>query len=133
MLFYLCLLLDLFTAIAFGAYTGSFWIGLGLYAALAAAVTALFMGLGRSVQRVLKKKSTFFIIYQDDNIITGINHNTKRTMSIARSSIAEELYDYEELVPYFTIEALELTLFGRLISVREPKTVYKITLYHPAE
>ena len=128
MIFYLSLVLDLFLAFAIG---NNFWTGLVFYFLFSGITTCVFMLLGRNVQRVLKKKSTFFIIYEDDYLLTGVNPNNKKSVSIARSSIAEEAYDCIELAPYFTIEAWELTLLGRLTSIREPKTVYKITLYRP--
>ena len=128
MIFYLSLVLDLFLAFAIG---NNFWTGLVFYLLFSGITTCVFMLLGRNVQRVLKKKSTFFIIYEDDYLLTGVNSNNKKSVSIARSSIAKEAYDCIELAPYFTIEAWELTLLGRLTSIREPKTVYKITLYRP--
>lgn len=135
MLFYLSLLIDIIIAIWAGAYTGSIFKGILFYVVLSALTTVVFillgMLLGKNGQRVLKRKSRFYITYEDDNILVGYNNKTQKTTSIAKNCIAEILYDDVELSPYFEIEAYEWPRFYRWIYLKDLHPIYKIILYHP--
>lgn len=137
MLFYLSLLIDIIIAIWAGAYTESVLKGIIFYMILSALTTTVFillgLLLGRTSQRVLKRKSRFYITYEDDNVLVGYNDKTTKTTSISKKCITETRYDDMELHPYFEIEAYEWPRFYRWIYLKDLHPIYKIILYHPID
>ena len=137
MLFYLSLLIDIIIAIWAGAYTESVLKGIIFYIILSALTTTVFillgLLLGRTSQRVLKRKSRFYITYEDDNVLVGYNDKTTKTTSVSKKCITETHYDDMELHPYFEIEAYEWPRFYRWIYLKDLHPIYKIILYHPID